>query len=73
MHVALKYRCFIEHNGSIVNLIVVALYSQGISQWWSLNQVLLYFLLQDVAKGLQDLLDYTGDVENDFCMNFQVN
>lgn len=26
----------------------------------------------DVARGLQDLLDYDGDVEEDFCMNFQV-
>jgi hypothetical protein len=29
-------------------------------------------MFQDVAKGLQDLLDYKGDVEEDFCMSFQV-
>ncbi|XP_045190576.1 probable E3 ubiquitin-protein ligase HECTD2 isoform X2 [Mercenaria mercenaria] len=27
----------------------------------------------EVAKGLQDLLDYTGDVEEDFCMSFQMS
>ncbi|WAR21788.1 HECD2-like protein, partial [Mya arenaria] len=27
----------------------------------------------DVAKGLTDLLEYTGNVEDDFCMNFQVS
>lgn len=27
----------------------------------------------DVAKGLQDLLDYPGDVEEDFCLNFQIS
>ncbi|XP_060602267.1 probable E3 ubiquitin-protein ligase HECTD2 isoform X2 [Ruditapes philippinarum] len=27
----------------------------------------------DVAKGLQDLLDYKGDVEEDFCMSFQMS
>ena len=28
--------------------------------------------LQDVAHGLQELLDYEGDVEDDFCLTFQV-
>lgn len=27
----------------------------------------------DVAKGLQDLLDYNGNVEDDFCLTFQVS
>ena len=28
---------------------------------------------QDVAKGLQELLDYDGNVEDDFCLTFQVH
>lgn len=32
-----------------------------------------YFLSQDVANGLQNLLDYDGDVEDDFGLSFQVS
>ena len=28
--------------------------------------------IQDVAHGLQELLHYEGDVEDDFCLTFQV-
>lgn len=30
-------------------------------------------LLQDVAKSLQELLNYDGDVEEDFCLTFQAS
>lgn len=32
-----------------------------------------HFLSQDVANGLQNLLDYDGDVEDDFGLSFQVS
>ena len=31
------------------------------------------FSLQDVSRGLQELLDYAGDVEEDFGLTFQVS
>lgn len=32
-----------------------------------------FFLSQEVAKGLKDLLSYEGNIEEDMCMNFQVS
>ena len=29
-------------------------------------------VMPEVARGLRDLLDYDGDVEDDFCLTFQV-
>lgn len=37
-----------------------------------LDQIVLVFLLQELARGLGELLSYEGNVEEDFNLTFQV-
>lgn len=37
------------------------------------SRVTIKFVLQDLGRGLKELLDYEGDVEEDLCQTFQVS